>query len=784
MQHTPHGTSLALVSAIILSILVTAIPSLALPITAAGQPGVLDIRAAGPGSIRINLKPVSFTPDFPKNPVLPDRGWPEPALTLRELGESTKAMVGEMSVEVRPDPLTIIIRGRDGIEIQTLTFQTDGTVLFALDDQSVLGMGEGGPQTPKGVDWRKVPVEFDRRGRLDKMEPRWQREAYGSRNPVALMIGTRGWGLFFATPWGQIDLTQADAGRFSPIKPIDPAKSRQTFKNQEQQLGKGIPPMDSFVPGLLDVFVFDARNPEVFMKDVASISGQAVMPPKWALGYMQSHRTLEDDKALIREVDTFREKRIPIDAVIYLGTGFTPRGWNKPQPSFEFNPQIFKRNPADVIADLHKRNIKVSLHMVPWDRDRLPTLLGSIPPKKDEKLDASHIADYWKQHETLVKAGVDAWWPDEGDWLDLFERMKRHQLYYEGPISSQPDRRPWSLHRNGHLGVARYGGWMWSGDTDSSWKTLEAQIAVGINHSLSVGPYWGTDLGGFFSGPELTGELYARWFQFAAFCPSFRAHGRTWWTRLPWGWGLNELGPIEDKEPPLLKELNNPAIEPIAKRYAELRYQLLSYNYTLAWQARETGLPFMRALWLHYPADKRAASLGNEYLWGRDLLVAPVFEKGATTKEVYLPEGLWYDWWTGEKQPGGRTVTRPVDLATMPIYARAGAIIPIDPIRQFTGEKVNSPLSLRIYRGADGDFTLYEDDGQSQAYLKGDAVLTRFRWNNKTSTLAIERQKKHGSMVTATKSLRIEIFPERTVKHAEITGKTLTLDCSSSSGNP
>jgi alpha-glucosidase/alpha-D-xyloside xylohydrolase len=231
------------------------------------------------------------------------------------------------------------------------------------------------------------------------------------------------------------------------------------------------------MPGLCDVFVFDAREPAVFMKDVSIISGPAVMPPKWALGYMQSHRTLEDDAQMVNIIDTFRAKHIPIDAVIYLGTGFTPRGWNKPQPSFEFNPEIFKREPAKVIDAMHQRNVKVVLHMVPWDRNRLPVL------------DNAHIAGYWQEHTGLVKTGVDGWWPDEGDWFDLYERMNRHKLYYDGPISTQPDRRPWSLHRNGYLGIAKWGGWVWSGDTQSTWKSLEAQIAVGINHSLSLSPY-------------------------------------------------------------------------------------------------------------------------------------------------------------------------------------------------------------------------------------------------------------------------------------------------------
>ena len=215
------------------------------------------------------------------------------------------------------------------------------------------------------------------------------------------------------------------------------------------------------------------------------------MPPLWALGYMQSHRTLEDDAQMLGIAETFRRKQIPLDALIYLGTGFTPRGWNTKQPSFDFNPDVFTRDPSAVIADLHARHVKVVVHMVPWDRDRLPTLHGTIPPLSGETLDASHLASYWQQHVPLVKAGIDAFWPDEGDWFNLHERIRRHQLYYQGHLQTTPNVRPWSLQRNGYPGIAQWGGWVWSGDTESAWKTLEAQIAVGINYSLSIGPVLG-----------------------------------------------------------------------------------------------------------------------------------------------------------------------------------------------------------------------------------------------------------------------------------------------------
>jgi alpha-glucosidase/alpha-D-xyloside xylohydrolase len=408
----------------------------------------------------------------------------------------------------------------------------------------------------------------------------------------------------------------------------------------------------------------------------------------------------------------------------------------------------------------------VVVHVVPFGRERLATIQGDIPARAGEPDDNTHIAKYWKEyHEPLLAAGVDAFWPDEGDWFNLFERVKRHQLYHQGPLSTRPNTRPWSLHRNGHLGVAKWGGWVWSGDTESSWKTLEGQVAVGINHSLSLGPYWGSDIGGFYPNRELTGELYARWFQFGAFCPSFRSHGRTWWTRLPWGWGLSDMGPREDRVDPYDSELNNPAIEPVCRKYAELRYQLMPYTYTLARQARDTGLPLMRALWLHYPDDAKAAGLGNEYLWGRDLLVAPVFTKGATSREVYLPAGQWYDWWTNERHAGGQSVTREVDLATMPLYVRAGAIIPFDPVRQYTAQQVDEPMTLRVYTGADGDFTLYEDDGESLEYLDGKATWTRITWDDDARRVVIEPGAEGDDPTPQT--FRVELLPEGEMKSVE-----------------
>ena len=328
--------------------------------------------------------------------------------------------------------------------MQELVFEADGTLSFKLDEQPVLGMGEGGPRPQPGRPWREQPVQFDRRGQLDTMEPRWQADMYGSRNPVAMLLGTGGWGLFVADAVG--------AGRSADSRPrrvpaVEAHRRRPRAAERTQSAAgrsaKGCRRLDAVVPGLYDIFVFDAHDPA--RRDEGLLghhrTGRDAAEVGARLHAVASHARRRRADARRSSTRSARSS-IPLDAVIYLGTGFAPRGWNTRQPSFDFNPDVFKRDPKAVLADMHARNVKVVVHMVPWDRDRLPTLHGTIPARPGEDVDASHIQNYWQQHVPLVKAGIDAFWPDEGDWFNLFERIKRHQLYYQGHLSTQPERSP------------------------------------------------------------------------------------------------------------------------------------------------------------------------------------------------------------------------------------------------------------------------------------------------------------------------------------------------------
>jgi alpha-glucosidase/alpha-D-xyloside xylohydrolase len=695
----------------------------------AGNPAELTVQSISNRTIKISLAPLDAQGQPKAAPTTTAFVAPKgrPVVSMRKLDSAHDITMGDLRCRIQGQPLRVALTKADGKLVQELTIADDGscTVQTAAP---VLGLGEGAAQ-------------FDRRGNQFRML-NGQRAPFlathGGTIPVPFLIGTDGWALFVQSPWGEFDLREGK-GRFIPKKEA-----------------LGTEP--------LQVFLMHLREPADALVEYTLLTGKTVMPPKWVLGYMQSHRTLADSDEPVQIAKTFRDKQLPCDAVIYLGTGYCPAGWNKGHGTFEFNPKTFE-HPQDSIKKLHDLNLKVVLHINQAPRN----LFGaSVAEPSDAR---NHIHNYWARHKELMKLGVDGWWPDDGDELPIEARLARHRCYFEGPLEDRPNERPWSLHRNGYAGAQRYGGWIWSGDVQSRWATLAAHVPVGVNHSLSLTPFWGTDIGGFVPTREFTGELYARWFQFAAFTPLFRSHGRTWKLRLPWGWNTGEFGPVEAQSGPPETELHNAAIEPICRKYLELRYRLLSYNYGLMREACDSGLPPMRALWLHYPDDPEAVKLGDEYLWGRDLLVAPVTVKGAVERKLYLPEGDWYDFWTNERQPGKRSITRAVDLATMPLFVRAGAIVPLEPVRQYVEQKVDEPATVRIYAGRDGQFRWYEDDGHTLDYQRGKFSWTRLSWNDGANKLTIEPDGATGSLAASPRTLLVEVMPQGKKQTVRYEGK-------------
>ncbi len=559
-------------------------------ITIAGQAVEVAVSSLSPTTVRIAVVPI----EGGRPASVPVDGALAQPDAARQVGAARTAdtfkpiRAGNLTVRYTAQPPTILVEAPGGVPVQRLTLDAQSAGMsFLLPKGPLLGMGQGGPQ-------------FDRKGSADRMrsgQGGYQLRTHGARAPIQWLVGTDGWGMFVHHPQGSFDLTGSE-GKFAPN-------------------ADGLP---------LDVFIVASSDPKVIMEEYARITGHPELPALWTLGYMQSHRTLAGPDEIMSVARTFREKKLPCDALIYLGTEFTPSGWNTRNGEFTWHQGNFPE-PKRMIDDLHAQHFRVVLHIVIEGRRLSGTVQDPCTPENavpsgrttDNRWpDDRNVACYWPYHKTLYDIGIDGWWPDQGDGLDVASRLNRHRMYWEGSQVWRPNERPFALHRNGAAGMQRYAAFLWSGDVQSLWETLKTHVPIAVNTGLSGIPYWGTDIGGFVPTPEYTGELHVRWFQFGAFCPSFRAHGRHWHLRLPWGWNGGDGGPKETNNfTPSPEELQNPRVEQILKKYLELRYRLLPYTYTAARECADTGLPMMRAMWLHHPDDPLAVARGDQYFWGR-----------------------------------------------------------------------------------------------------------------------------------------------------------------------
>lgn len=600
-------------------------------------------------------------------------------------------------------PEVIEIKDLKGNPLQTLKISGDlRSISFRRGSEVLTGLGGG----HEGIDKRGHYYPMN----LGQVKNDYA--FYGASVPIQFLLSLENWALFLHKPFdADFDLREEEA---------------KIIFNEAVSENE-----------VIDLFFIHRDHPGKIIEAYYSLISYPLLPPKWALGYMQGHRTLNNAEEILELARTFRERSLPCDALIYLGTGYTPAGWNLGHGSLDYNPEIFD-NPEELFDSLHAMNFKVLLHV-----NEPPVKLYGSFAASEKDITEDHIRNYWIKHSHLMETGVDGFWPDEGDVLNPESKIARHRMYYEGPLSEDNNRRPFSLHRTGYPGMQKYGGWIWSGDTWSTWEALREQVAVGLNFSVSGSPFWGSDIGGFNPTPQLTAELYVRWFQFGCFTPSFRSHGRTWHLRLPWGWNQGNPGPVEmdfdleGRGSPDSSEYHNPLIEEICRKYLNLRYKLIPYNYSLAYEASQTGMPMMRPLWMEFSHDERVNPIEDQYMWGSEMLIAPVVEKGAFSREVYLPAGCWYDLWNNRKYHGNQKIRAFGGLGFLPVFIKSGAIIPQNAeIKSFTGTEVDK-LSIKIYTGEDGRFTFYNDDGVSNDYKKEIFDLIEFIWEDETSSLTV-----------------------------------------------
>jgi alpha-glucosidase (family GH31 glycosyl hydrolase) len=473
-----------------------------------------------------------------------------------------------------------------------------------------------------------------------------------------------------------------------------------------------------------------------------ALTGRPPMPPRWALGLLQSkfgYRSWDEVHAV---AERYRESGVPCDTIIldlYWFGGVPHFGGANRIGALAWDEASFPDAAAN-IARLRALGFKVVLIEEPYVDDALPAhgeaaRLGHLATDPDGRpttlekwwgrggiVDMSSAAArewWWRRHAALLDQGVAGWWTDLGE-PDTFDAASRyaggahadvHNLYAldwaralaEGYARDLPGARPFVLTRAGYAGIQRHGAALWSNDVMTAFEWLAPQVATGLNMGLSGVPYWGTDVGGFI-GPVASDELYVRWFQFGAFSPIFRPHGQD-----------RPTAPFEFSDAALA----------ICRRYAELRYRLLPYLYSAAREAHASGLPLMRPLALEWPDDRNAVDLGSEYLFGPALLVAPMLREG-TTRNVYLPAGRWTDFWTHEVYTGPTWLRDfPAPLDTCPLFVREGSILPLGPAVSHADERANDELTLRVYPGPQPTgYALYEDDGASTAYLDGEFAWT------------------------------------------------------------
>jgi alpha-D-xyloside xylohydrolase len=496
----------------------------------------------------------------------------------------------------------------------------------------------------------------------------------------------------------------------------------------------------------VDYFVVYGPEMDDVIHQYRNLTGHAPMLPRWSYGFIQSKDRYKSMEEIETIANRYRSEKIPLDAIVQDWFWWKTEG-----------DPVFNENYHDVASDLKKvHDQHVHTMISTW---------GLLDPASEtyKKMDGAgllvpnaHVYDasnpqardlYWQSLiKPLFAEGWDSFWLDSAEpeeyWPHGGDAILRDKkiaigngamytnifpfLHNEGVQqhwrATNDDKRVFLLTRSAFLGQQRVGATVWSGDVYSSFWALKRQVAAGLNFALSGMPYWTTDSGGYhlISGNEFEDpayqELYERWFQFAVFCPVFRTHGHR---------PNNELW-------------SYPKIESSLVDYDKLRYRMMPYIYSLAWKVADSDSTIQRPLVMDFRADPETWNIGDQFMFGPALLVSPVLEAGATDRRVYLPKGsLWYDFWNGQTTEGGVKVQAAVPLERIPLYVRAGSILPLGPDEQYAGEKVDGPIELRVYRGADGSFNLYQDEGDGYNYEKGKHAVIPIAWSEAAKTLTI-----------------------------------------------
>ncbi len=504
----------------------------------------------------------------------------------------------------------------------------------------------------------------------------------------------------------------------------------------------------------VDYYVMYGPELDAVVAAYRTLTGAAPMMARWTWGFWQCRERYQTQAELLGVVAEYRRRAIPLDGIIQDWQYWPAGQWG----SHQFDPRRYP-DPTGMVDAVHRQHAHIIISI--WPRFDLGTahlaelekagavfapVFPNVYPKGEGKwYDPFSPAGrrlYWKfLADDLFARGFDGWWMDAseaelgGDWGEMrrlhtgagpgAEVYNAYPLLhstgvYQGQRAQTQAKRVFILTRSAYAGQQRNAAVTWSGDTEGTWDVFRRQIPAGLNFSLSGIPYWNTDIGGFFGGdpadPGYT-ELFTRWFEFGAFCPMFRVHG----TSKP-----KEVWRFDD------------ATQRILTDYIALRYHLLPYIYSVAWRVTNSGDAMLRPLVMDFRTDPQVRAVGDQFLFGPALMACPVTAAGAGSRRVYLPAGSqWTDFWTGQAHPGAETIDVAAPIQTLPLFVRAGSILPYGPALQYAAERPADPLELRVYRGTDGSFTLYEDEGDGYAYEEGAHATIPLRWNEREQTLTI-----------------------------------------------
>lgn len=494
---------------------------------------------------------------------------------------------------------------------------------------------------------------------------------------------------------------------------------------------------------MIDYIVFYGPSADSVIATYRNLSGNAPLFPLWAYGFWQCRERYTSANHLIETVKEFRSRKLPIDVIVQDWQYWGSRGWGVPQ----FDEQHYP-NPSGFIQELHDLHAHFNISI--WSNPDKNSEIGQEYVAKERFVPGTKWLDYFNPEtrkeywmtlkENMFDKGVDSWWMDAvependalsgertfmgpGDFYRLTYPLMVSKAVYEGQRETTDQKRVCILTRSAFLGQQRYGVINWSGDIGGDWDTYRRQIVAGLNFTLTGFPYWTTDIGGFFRPgrtqytDEKYHELLLRWFQWSVFNPVFRMHGYMSETE-PWKYGQK----VEDNMRLMLN----------------MRYHMLPYIYSEAWQVTHNGSTMMRPMIMDFKGDPAAVNRPYQFMFGKTLLVAPVTMPGITNQEVYLPKSnVWYDFYAGVQYEGGRTIITPVSPEKIPLFVKGGSILPLGKLVQYTTEKPADTLEIRIYKGADGTFTLYEDENDSYNYEKGLYTEIPFAWDDTKSVLII-----------------------------------------------